>query len=244
VKDLDGLGMSHVPVTTVMGAAVLAAEPFVEDPAQALFSSWVSNATKEYGERFVFSLNSYGYFDINAMLDDGTSDQCTAALKHALCLQTKNLDHCYVPGQIAEFRRRMQMVTGLANGGKLWLGETGWSSPRASTLGGNAQDPLHDMSNCPAWSSYESFQQYYENFLSWDLSLPGGVAPPDHMFYFSIRDSSNFGMREGFGLVGGDDESAWCELTSSKLSEASTATRESILAANPKQEIEATSITV
>jgi len=197
-----------------------------------------------YGERFIFSLNSYGYFDIDAMLDEGTSDQCTAALKRALCLHTKNLEDCYLPSQIAEFRRRMQMVSDLENGGKLWLGETGWSSPRASTLGGTAQDLSHDMSNCPAWSSYESFEQYYENFLSWDLSLPAGVAPPDHVFYFSIRDSSNFGNVEGFGLIGGDDESEWCDLTRTKFVADNASAGEFAPVVNSHQAVEATSIMV
>jgi hypothetical protein len=196
---------------------VLAEEPFLNKPEEALINDWLANATEKYDDRFIFSLNIYGYFDTMAALDEGTSDECSVALKHALCLETKNLEHCYTPNMIAGMRGRMEALTQVKNGGKLWIGETGWSFPRASTLGGSAWDYYHNMSNCVDWSSYESFEQYYKNFLSWDLSMPDGVAAPDHVFYFSVRDSSNFGLTEGFGLVGGEDEANWCNLASSKL---------------------------
>jgi len=55
----------------------------------------------------------------------------------------------------------------------------------------------------------------YKNFLEWDLDLHSSdpVHPPDIVFYFTMRDASNFGNPEHFGLV----ES--CTSTSCKLSQ-------------------------
>merc|ERR1712217_757691 len=95
-----------------------------------------------------------------------------------------------------------------------------------STLGGNA-------AKCAAWSSYESFSTIYENFLSWDISMPDNIKPPDHVFYFTIRDSSNFGIPESFGLIGGDDPKEWCDVTTCKITDSNTPTSRQC-AAHPK----------
>jgi hypothetical protein len=89
----------------------------------------------------------------------------------------------------------MQQLTG-ADSHQLWIGETGWSEPAP-------EDFTNQVANCPAWASRETFQRYYGDFLSWDLSIGYGARAPEHVFYFSMRDSWNFGKREGFGLIEG-----------------------------------------
>lgn len=64
--------------------------------------------------------------------------------------------------------------------GLLWIGETGWSSPRSGTL------DTH-MKWCSEWSEKQVQREYYENFLAWDLSL-NGARGADHVFYFAMRD--------------------------------------------------------
>eukprot|EP00443_Scrippsiella_acuminata_P055780 CAMPEP_0115533138 /NCGR_PEP_ID=MMETSP0271-20121206/85957_1 /TAXON_ID=71861 /ORGANISM="Scrippsiella trochoidea, Strain CCMP3099" /LENGTH=111 /DNA_ID=CAMNT_0002965491 /DNA_START=134 /DNA_END=470 /DNA_ORIENTATION=- len=51
------------------------------------------------------------------------------------------------------------------------------------------------------FSSRQVYETYYKNFLSWDLQM-GDMRGPDHVFYFTMRDSVNFGMEEHFGLIG------------------------------------------
>lgn len=80
---------------------------------------------------------------------------------------------------------------------ELWLTETGWSSPRASTLSGK-------MKFCNDWSTIASFRTSYENFLAWDMNAHDEDQidkAPDKAFFFTIRDSTNFGLKEGFGLI-------------------------------------------
>merc|ERR1712146_21577 len=56
------------------------------------------------------------------------------------------------------------------------------------------------VAHCKAWSSVESFQSYYEGFLAWDLRI-NGEPPPDHVFYFTMRDALNYGQVEHFGVI-------------------------------------------
>jgi len=91
----------------------------------------------------------------------------------------------------------------------LWIGETGWSYPKAHTLD-------TQMKWCSDWSTTQSFTEYYTNFLDWDMTM-NGYPGPDHVFYFSMRDSANFGITEGFGLVGDGDPTQWCSNTTCKL---------------------------
>jgi len=102
-------------------------------------------------------------------------------------------------------RGKMKALTGNTDD-IFWVGETGWSSPMASTL----NTPVR---NCPDFSSIQTFEMNYETFLEWDLTVgkDGSIKGPDHIFYFTMRDSSNFGFEEHFGLVGK------CEDTKCKL---------------------------
>merc|ERR1712060_427300 len=81
---------------------------------------------------------------------------------------------------------------------RLWLGEVGWSSPQP--------DFFKDwqMGKCPAYSSTATFAKYYSSFLQWDLNVPGTqLLGPERVFYVTIRDATQFGMSEHFGLIEG-----------------------------------------
>merc|ERR1719221_1825912 len=92
----------------------------------------------------------------------------------------------------------MEQLTG-KQGDKLWIGETGWSWPVSGSL-------TTRMKACAAWSAKETFQTFYEGFLAWDLSLGQDSKAPDHVFWFTMRDSINFGLGEHFGLIATCDE--------------------------------------
>jgi len=190
VKDLDSMGFGSVPVTSVFGGLVLAGNPFIEDPSKALVNSFLTEAVAKFGDRFAFSFNFYPYFDPSYALDSGTTDQCRGAMQAALCFGGS----CGLPASLRAVRPKMKELTGNSDG-LLWVGETGWSDPKADTL-----DTA--MQHCAAWSANSSFATYYSNFLAWDLSI-GGEKPPDHVFYFTARDSHNFGYDEYFGLMEG-----------------------------------------
>jgi len=188
VKDLDNMGLSSVPVTAVFtGAVIGTATPFIDTP-NAMVNAFLTKAVNAYGPRFVFTFNFYPYFDPNFPLDAGTTDQCNASLKVATCFQ----NGCNVPNMVGIIRNKMQQLTG-GTSSLLWVGETGWSSPSSDTL-------TTRMSTCAAWSSEASLKDSYAGFMGWDLSSPGGSIP-DHAFYFTTRDSNNFGMAEHFGLM-------------------------------------------
>mmetsp|Transcript_71532 Transcript_71532/g.184464 ORF Transcript_71532/g.184464 Transcript_71532/m.184464 type:complete len:438 (-) Transcript_71532:583-1896(-) len=188
-RDLDDLGYGGVTLTAVFTGASLGGYPFLEMPGQALVSSFLRNASSTYGTRFAFTFNFYPYFDPNFQLDVGSITDCNASIDQALCW---NSPRCNVPGTTIAARQKMRQLTGRSDF-QLWIGETGWSSPRASTL--------HTaMAACDDWSSIETFRRFYSGFLSWDLSIPG-ERPPEHVFYFTTRDSLNFGILERFGLI-------------------------------------------
>merc|ERR1712166_174381 len=96
----------------------------------------------------------------------------------------------------------------------LWIGETGWSAPAAETMDTK-------MKWCADWSTKESFADYYTNFLDWDLKMNGKYRGPDHVFYFTMRDSQNFGEVESFGLIGDGDPTQWCVNTTCKIQQPS-----------------------
>ncbi|CAJ1376530.1 unnamed protein product [Effrenium voratum] len=199
--DLDKLpGFSDVRLTSVFGGYILSGSPFVETP-KAMVLTFLTEAVKRFGSRWVFTLNIYPYFDPSNALDPGTTDRCTRSLKTALCFTD---DTCNLPATVSRMRKRMQLLTGKDS--ILWLGETGWSSPQASTLAGSNPE----MAKCGAFSSDISLKQFYSNFLAWRLDLDVEKGP-DHVFYFTARDSGNFGVEEHFGLIS-DCDTKKCKL--------------------------------
>eukprot|EP00443_Scrippsiella_acuminata_P102439 CAMPEP_0115638004 /NCGR_PEP_ID=MMETSP0272-20121206/34498_1 /TAXON_ID=71861 /ORGANISM="Scrippsiella trochoidea, Strain CCMP3099" /LENGTH=495 /DNA_ID=CAMNT_0003075101 /DNA_START=63 /DNA_END=1548 /DNA_ORIENTATION=- len=208
VRHMDSLGegFEHIPVTSVFGGMILGMEPFFEQP-YAMVASYMANATAEFGRRWVFSLNIYPYFDPGNTLDPGSADTCNGAISRCTCFNDGT--QCLTKSMLGAMRERMHSVTNRTND-LLWIGETGWSYPMSSTLS-------MPMRNCTEFSSRPVYETYYKNFLSWDLQM-GDVRGPDHVFYFTMRDSVNFGMEEHFGLIG------QCGETKCKLQKASTTT--------------------
>lgn len=208
VSEFDTLGFGHLPVTSVFTGVALAGNPFQEEPG-ARTQSFLTNATRVYGDRFVFSINYYPFWDPNAWFDAGTSDQCSESIAWATSFESGGS----VPGSLRVTRSKMQQLTGPDSNNQLWIGETGWSQPAPENF-----DTASQMSRCPAWASQTTFQRYYRDFLAWDLSIGEGARAPEHVFYFSLRDSWNFGKREGFGIIEGCNALA-CKIRSEDYQE-------------------------
>lgn len=189
VRELDDLGFGHVPITSVFTAGILYQQfPFTNVPGQALVNDFLVNATGAYGSRYTFTFNIYPYFDPNLKLDPDTTDSCNDSMRKALCWG----NGCLATDAMVAARTRMAALTGHQDD-RFWIGEIGWSSP----IGEN----LHsDMQRCPNFSSTEAFTAFYEGFLHWDMKLTS-VLPPDHVFFFTLRDALNFGVQEHFGLL-------------------------------------------
>ncbi|CAE8691400.1 unnamed protein product, partial [Polarella glacialis] len=188
VEEFDNLGFGAVPVTSVFGGLALAGNathPFYEAPGRALVNMFLVNATQRYGDRYAWTWTTYPYFDPNEQMDVGTSDRCDDALSHSLCWEST----CDAPKSMAYTRRKMEKMTGKRDS-IMWIGETGWPSSGYTNA----------MKACTYWASNTSSQEYYRNFLQWDLGLPG-EEPPDHVFYFTLRDALNFGNGEHFGVI-------------------------------------------
>lgn len=205
VQELDGMdGFDDLPLTSVWGEYVLAGEPFVETPESRVLT-FLRNVTDLVGDRFVFTVNIYPYFDTSIGLDDGRKHHCSHAIEFCTAV---NKPGGYLQVLSSVVRQRVTALTG-SDTAKVWIGETGWSFPKSSTLDG-------PMQNCTDFSSQETFKTFYSNFLDWDLSVGSyqhgaEVRGPDHIFYFTLRDSIQFGVTEHFGLIEG------CESTKCKL---------------------------
>jgi len=208
VKDLDDAGFQHVQLTTAMTSAVFApagnAKPFMDDPKRALVNTFLQNVTTTLKDRWTFSWNIYPYFDPNLHLD-GNGKTCSTALRTASDFSSSG----YVPSILVAARERMAKLTGSSKD-RMWVTETGWSSPKAKTL-----DTV--VGWCKDWNSAEALRDYYEGFLAWDLDIGNGDVGPERVFFFSGRDTTNFGIREYFGLIP-DCNSTQCKLNTSTCS--------------------------
>jgi hypothetical protein len=75
------------------------------------------------------------------------------------------------------------------------------------------------MKKCREFSSVEAYQQFYKGFAAWDLSISNSSDPltaPEHVFWFTMRDSYVFGILEYFGLVANCGD--WqCKITDANL---------------------------
>eukprot|EP00913_Durusdinium_trenchii_P002339 g2161.t1 len=181
-------GFSAIPVTSVFTASILTDRvqvPFMEDPATGLVNSFLVAATRKYGKRYAFTFNVYPYFDPGIHLNPGTTDGCSLDLPRVICWDQAN---CLGPNIMAAARRQMLRLTGRTDD-LFWIGEIGWSSPRADALG-------TAMADCEEFSSLETFQTFYEPGMQWNLQIPGGLPGPDHAFYFTLRDALNFGQQD------------------------------------------------
>lgn len=199
IAELDNAvpGFESVPVTSVWSTYCYAAEPFVDNPKQVMCKTFFQEAIKKFGTRFTFSFNIYPYFDTANHLDPNTKDQCQESLKGKLCFDDKS---CFTNTVATQGRIKIRSLLNEMNlpdtNYQLWIGESGWSHPVSSTT-----QPV--MKNCPEWSSNATFVKNYNGWLTWDLTLTDdkSIAPADHVFFFTMRDSFNFGMTEHFGLI-------------------------------------------
>lgn len=187
VADMDSMGFQDTPVTVVWGMSVLGGQPFKDD-SQAKVGTLLKQAYAKWQRRWIWTFNIYAIWDNNLRLDPGSPDKCYKAIAEATGPYTKDM--------VASVRKRMKMVTGNSDD-PLWIGETGWSSPKPD--GSNLI-----QSKCPDYCSKDTFKKIYSAFVGWDFSLEAKdqeFAGPDHAFYFAMRDSHNMGMGEYFGMV-------------------------------------------
>lgn len=210
IADVDKLGSEWktTKITSVFGGYINAGFPFV-NTAEAGVLDFLKEVVATYDTRYVFSLNIYPYFDAGNNWDDGTHTTCNKAIAKSTCFDEIT---CVIPATVQGDRQRIEAVW---PGRKMefWITETGWSNPAASTLAGTNIA----MAQCTAFSDISSFKSYYSNFLKWDMQVKG-CDGPDHIFFFTMRDASNFGFTEHFGLgsnAGGG--SKWCTNTGCKI---------------------------
>jgi len=209
----------NIPVTSVFGGFILAEPgwPFYErtDQNVARINTFINAVDHLYGERYVHTINLYPYFEEAFVeYDDPSSGfaDCQTGLERALCMGADDPNSCLLTWMVGRMRQRLHALG--RPDATLWLGETGWSYPVAHTL-------ATEMRQCPEWSTPASKVTYYENFLKWDMEMGSKYRGPDHIFYFAMRDSSNFGFQEGFGLVGDGDPMAWCTNTTCEMQQSS-----------------------
>jgi hypothetical protein len=212
IEELDKTvpSFKDVPVTSVWSTYCYAAEPFIDNPVQVMCKSFFEEAINRYGTRFAFSFNIYPYFDTSNHLDPGTTDQCHDSLKGKLCFDDAS---CFTNTVATQGRIKIRSLLESMNMAdqkfQLWIGESGWSHPVSSTT-------QPEMKKCPDWNSKATFVKNYNGWLKWNLSLTSdkSIAPADHVFYFTMRDSLNFGETEHFGLISTCSD-AFCKLNSS-----------------------------
>jgi hypothetical protein len=219
MSELNAVGLSDVKVTSTFTGYILYAGnnkdpslPFMETD-QGTINSLFNKVSDAFPDQWVFSINIYPYFDPFASLDPGTTDQCNEALQSHTCYDG---DGCSIIASLQQTRQKINQINPLHSNHELWLTETGWSCPVAATL-------HTSMELCNDWSSMSSFRAAYENFLSWDMSANDGdpdKKAPDKAFLFTMRDSTNFGIKEGFGLIEGCS-AAQCKITTKGNSAAS-----------------------
>lgn len=182
VQDMDEAGLEEVKVTIVWAMSVLGAKPWKED-AEAKVNTLVTQAFEKWGDRWVWTFNVYSIWDSNFW--PHSNADCAAKTKESVSIH-------YTKAILKAAREHINMTTGSLEN-PMWVGENGWSSP--------VPDGHPGFPFCPQYDSIDAFRTAYENFLSWDLSLPDGLKGPEHAFYFTMRDAYNGGAHESFGLI-------------------------------------------
>lgn len=202
VLDMDMMGLDGVKVTTVWAGSIMASFPFVNTP-QARVQDFVRNASQTYGSRWVWSPTIYPIWDSSILPPPGDEARCQKMIDVAT-----DMDN-YVAALVVSYRQRIRNITNNPDD-LLWVAETGWSSSPPAGL----------APSCKEYCSLETLRKYYTNFLKWGLSTAqqGAVSEkgPDHIFYFTMRDSNNFGAAEYFGLVESCQNDA-CKLSDTSL---------------------------
>lgn len=177
IAEFDGLlpELKSLPVTAVLSMNSMDGKPFTKK-----VTNFLKSVYEKFGDRFVMSINVYAQFS-GGLAQAGCH-------KAALIGSKFSMDEPagFTSNVVKDLRERMKMLG--QSHGKLWLGEIGWAT--------HAYCVLKCYEGC---NSQATQQQYYKNFLHWDLSAADTKA--DHVFYFTLRDSSVFGQTEAFGLI-------------------------------------------
>jgi len=213
LRILGGGEFADLPMTTVMTTAVLFSEDNSWTPQsmkmvdgrlpntldiQGLFRVLFSTVP---AERFVFTFNIYPYF---VPCPPVVSESCDEFKRDALCFDdpSRCITLKTAAGARYALRKFAQQVAGESDRPlRMWIGEVGWSSPKADSLNADICRQWNTK-ECKGWSNLEMMAQYYSAFMNWDLNIGGGLEPPERAFYFTIRDSFNFKSAEHFGLCG------------------------------------------
>lgn len=174
VADLEKHGFGDVMLSAVFTLTVL------DNSGKSRWVwSFLKKAFQTFGKsRWVWSFNVYPFW---------TSGPCSSYDINATARFGEMI------GDMGILRERIMNLTGNADD-KLFMTETGWSSSAARDDG--------DL--CPGlhYSSLANQEDYYRSFLSWDLSLPKALKPPDLAIFFTMRDTHP----EHFGLVPSCDD--------------------------------------
>lgn len=159
-------------------------------------------------ERLILGINFYPYFQPCPPLDGKDEEAMTCERWTHLATCTDDV-LCVTRQTLLAGRYALKEAIGDRGlNTRLWIGEFGWSAARAGTLN---TDACNQYSNkkagqpraiCPGWSSQDNYANTYKGFLEWDLSIAPGVAGVEHAFWFTIRDSVNYGEGEYFGVCG------------------------------------------
>jgi hypothetical protein len=190
VNSIDAKGFRDTPITIVWAMSVLpsvAGGPWKETPT-AKVNTLVTQAFQTWRERFVWSFNVYAIWD-RSLYPTSAAD-CEKKSAAAVSIS-------YTQNVLKAARQSITATTGNP-ASTMWVGENGWSSPMA---GGHAEFPW-----CKDYASVANLQKAYEAFMDWDLSGVDGFTGPEHVFYFTMRDASNFAAKEHFGLIIGCDD--------------------------------------
>jgi hypothetical protein len=199
VSEMDAaLGTHTIPVTSVWTAGFSHSGnplmPFTEWPGRAMVRSFVQEVYGAYGKRWVWTFNPYPIWSRGLQPDTDNPAQCNDAIA-----ATKGP---IAQDMIAAVRKAIKVLT-KQDDDPIWAGEYGWSSPISQGMAGIR------IFDCKNYTSLQTFAGYYEHFLKWDLTLSEATDPEDRKlkgldraFFFTMRDASNGGAREYFGLVG------------------------------------------
>ena len=117
-------GFQHVHLTSVFGGAILAERPFLDKPTARVLP-FFKNVTKAVGHRWVFSFNSFPYFDPTNHLDPGDNHPdhgttCVESMRKATCMKAE----CRLPSALRAMRERINQLPNRGSN-QLWLTETG-----------------------------------------------------------------------------------------------------------------------
>jgi len=207
----EALGNPELRVTSVFTAGITWGEGVNSEVGQfdeqegSKVNSYFEAVYKSGEQNFIFVINYYPIFDPNSH-----PNNCASAIQRSVCTDKMGQGDCALTTvQLPHTRTMMNRF--FANHPEfgfttapLWIGEIGWSTPSL---------PGHAMEACEEFFSAKTFHDYYKNFLQWDLDFSDDLEPPEMAFYFTMRDATQFGNTEHFGLVEG------CGATSCKLNQ-------------------------